>query len=144
MKQKTAGIGGFVRKIVKGINDRIEVARSAIDEEMNLETGISTPHKVVAIAVACCAGWTGVTGLGSIIAGRYKAGSAMLGLPLFLAILTFACMTATLISAIASILWIGIPFFFLFGGLSLVLLPLFATTFFGFYVADVMICVKAK
>lgn len=126
------------------MNDRIAVARSAIEEEMNLETGISTPHKVAAIAVACCAGWTGITGLGSLIAGRYKAGSAMLGLPLFLGFLTFGCMTLTMISAIASIFVVGIPFFLLFGGLLMVLLPLFATTFVGFYIADVMICVKAK
>jgi RNA polymerase subunit RPABC4/transcription elongation factor Spt4 len=144
VKQKTAGIAGFFRKQTTAIKSKIAVARTAIDEEMHLETGISTPHKIVAVVVAACAGWTGVTGLGSIIAGRSKAGFAMLGLPLLLGVLTVGCMVATFFSAIASIFVVGIPFFIVFGTLLTVLLPLFATTFIGFYIADVMICIKAK
>ena len=68
----------------------------------------------------------------------------MLGLPLILALLTFACLMATFFSAIASIFVIGIPFLMVFGALLMVLLPLFATTYIGFYIADVMICIKAK
>lgn len=144
VKQKTAGIGGFVKKQIGKINAKVATARAAINEEMEMETGISTPHKVVAIIVALSAGWTGFTGLGSIIAGRNKAGFAMLGLPLILGLLTFGCLMATVFSAIASIFVIGIPFFIMFGTFSMVLLPLFATTYIGFYVADVMICIKAK
>lgn len=144
VKQKTAGITGFFRRQTTAIKSKIAVARSAIDEEMHLETGITTPHKIVAIVVAACAGWFGVTGLGSIIAGRSKAGFAMLGLPLLLGVLTAGCMMATFFSAIASIFVVGIPFFIVFGTLLTVLLPLFATTFIGFYIADVMICIKAK
>lgn len=144
VKQKTAGISGFVKKQIGKINARIAMARSAIDEEMKLETGISTPHKVIAVIVALSAGWTGLTGLGSIIAGRKKAGFSMLGLPLFLGLLTFGCLTATFFSAIASIFVVGIPFFIMFGTFSMVLLPLFATTYIGFYIADVMICINAK
>ncbi|TWU49257.1 GYF domain-containing protein [Rubripirellula reticaptiva] len=144
VKQKTAGIAGFFRKQVARINEKIAMAKAAISEEMQMETGISTPHKVVAIVVAVAAGWSGITGLGSIIAGRQKAGFAMLGLPLILGVLTGVCMMATIFSGIASIFIIGIPFFIVFGTLSLGLLPLFATTYISFYVADVMICVKAK
>jgi len=111
---------------------------------MNLETGITASHKVRAIIVAVSAGWTGVTGLGSIIAGRSKAGFAMLDLPLILGVLTVCCMMATFFSAIASIFVVGIPFFIVFGTILMVLLPLFVTTFIGFYIADVMICIKAK
>ena len=68
----------------------------------------------------------------------------MLGLPLLLGVFTVLCLMATMISAIASIFVVGIPFFVVFGTLSMILLPLFATTYIGFYVADVMICVKAK
>lgn len=144
VKQKTAGIGGFVKKQISKLNDKIATARAAINEEMEMETGISTPHKVIAIIVALSAGWTGFTGLGSIIAGRNKAGFAMLGLPLILGLLTFGCLMATFFSAIASIFVIGIPFFIMFGTFLMVLAPLFATTYIGFYIADVMICVKAK
>jgi hypothetical protein len=59
-------------------------------------------------------------------------------------VLTVGCMVATFFSAIASIFVVGIPFFIVFGTLLTVLLPLFATTFIGFYIADVMICIKAK
>ena len=144
VKQKTAGISGFVKKQIGKINAKIAVARSAIDEEMKLETGISTPHKVFAVIVALSAGWTGFTGLGSIIAGRKKAGFSMLGLPLFLGLLTAGCLMGTFFSAIASIFVIGIPFFIMFGTFSIVLLPLFGTTYIGFYIADVMICINAK
>ena len=144
VKQKTAGITGFFRKQVGRINEKVAVARAAINEEMQMETGISTPHKVIAIVVAVLAGWSGITGLGSIIAGRQKAGFAMLGLPLILGLLTGVCLIATFFSGIASIIVIGIPFFIVFGTLSMGLLPLFATTYIGFYVADVTICVKAK
>ena len=144
VKQKTAGIAGFFRKQIGHINQKIAVAKSAINEEMNMETGISMPHKVVAIVVAVAAGWSGITGLGAIIAGRQKAGFAMLGLPLLLGALTVCCLMATFVSAFASIVVVGIPFFIVFGTLSLALVPLFTTTYIGFYVADVMICVKAK
>ena len=143
-KQKTAGISGFVKKQISKIKAKIATARAAIDEEMNLETGISAPHKALAVIVALSAGWTGITGLGSIVAGRKKAGFAMLGLPLILAFLTFACLMATLFSAIASIFIIGIPFLMVFGTFSMILVPLFATTYIGFYIADVMVCIKAK
>ena len=132
VKQKTAGISGIVKKQIGKIKTKIATARAAIDEEMNLETGISAPHKAIAVVVALSAGWTGITGLGSIIAGRKKAGFAMLGLPLILALLTFACLMATFFSAIASIFVIGIPFLMVFGALLMVLLPLFATTYIGF------------
>jgi hypothetical protein len=144
VKQKTAGIAGFFRKQIGRINENISVARAAIKEEMQMETGISTPHKVIAIIVAVSAGWSGITGLGAIVAGRQKAGFAMLGLPLVLGLLTALCLIATFFSGIASIFVIGVPFFIVFGTLSMGLVPLFATTYISFYVADVMICVKAK
>jgi RNA polymerase subunit RPABC4/transcription elongation factor Spt4 len=144
VKQKTAGIAGFFRKQIDAVKAKIATARAAIDEEMKLETGISTPHKVIAIIVAVSAGWTGLTGLGSIVAGRTKAGFAMLGIPLILGILTVCCMMATFVSAVASIFVIGIPFFIVFGGMLMILLPLFVTTFIGFYIADVLMCIKAK
>lgn len=144
VKQKTAGIAGFFRKQVARIQGKIEVAKAAIAEEMNAETGISPVVKVIAILVAVGAGWSGVTGLGSIIAGRQKAGFSMLGLPLILGVMTTTCLVATFFSAIASIFVIGIPFFIVFGTLSMLLLPLFVTTYVGFYIADIMICVKAK
>lgn len=144
VKQKTAGITGFFRKQIDAVKAKVAVAKSAIEDERKLETGITTPHKVVAIVIAVSAGWTGFTGLGSIVAGRYKAGSAMLGLPLILGFLTAICITLTFFSAIASIFVVGIPFFIVFGGLSMILLPLFVTTFITFYIADVMMCVNAK
>jgi RNA polymerase subunit RPABC4/transcription elongation factor Spt4 len=144
VKQKSAGIGGFFRKQVAMVKEKIAIAKRAIDEEMQMKTGISMPHKVIAILVAIGAGWSGFTGLGAIVAGRHKAGFAMLGLPLILGLITAGCLTATFVSAIASIFVIGIPFFIIFGTLSLGLLPLFFTTYIGFYIADIMLCIKAE
>lgn len=143
VKQKSDGIAGFVRQQTAAIKSKIDSARAAIDDEMHMATPISAPHKVIAVLVALSAGWTGFTGLGSIIAGRQKAGIAMLGLPLLLGFLTAGCLVATFFSAIASIFVVGIPFLIVFGTCLTVLLPLFATTYIGFYIADVMICIKA-
>ena len=144
VQQNTGGIKGFFSNMINAVKSKISSAKKAIDEEMKIETGISMPHKIVAVIVALSAGWTGITGLGSIIAGRKKAGFAMLGIPLVLGVLTFCCLMATFFSALASIFIIGIPFFFFFGTLSIPLVPLALSTYIGFYIADVVICIKAK
>jgi hypothetical protein len=75
---------------------------------------------------------------------QIQAGIAMLGIPLVLWILTIGCIIAWFFSAIASIVVIGIPFFILFTGLIVVLLPLAMSSWFVFYTSDIIICVKAK
>jgi hypothetical protein len=144
VRQKTSGIIAFFSRKINAVKEKISLAKKAIDEEVSIETGISMPRKIAAILVALSAGWTGITGLGSLVAGRPKAGSAMLGIPLVLGLLTVFCFIMTIISAIASIIVIGIPFFIFFGGMLMVVTPLFLTTYIGFYIADVMICIKAK
>lgn len=145
VRQKAAsGITAFFTKTVGAIKNKINAAQQAIQDEQNRVTGISPTRKNIAIVVALSAGWTGVTGLGSIIADRPKAGYAMLGIPLFLGVMTALCLFATFFSLIASIFWIGIPFLFFFGGLLMALMPLFVSTFIGFYVADVVMCINAK
>ena len=144
VRQKSSGIIGFFSRKINAVKEKISNAKKAIDEEIAVETGISMPRKIAAIIVALSAGWTGLTGLGSLVAGRPRAGSAMLGIPFVLGMLTIFCLFMTFFSAIASIFVIGIPFFIFFGGMLLVVTPLFLTTYVGFYIADVMICIKAK
>ena len=145
VRQKSAsGIKAFFGKCIKSVKDKVDYAKQAIKEEQEMVTGISPMHKTIAIIAALGAGWTGVTGLGSIIAGRKKAGFAMLGIPLFLGILSILCLMGWFVSAVASIFVVGIPFFLFFSTVLVPLLPLFAATFWGFYVADVLICIKAK
>jgi hypothetical protein len=142
--KETTGVGGFFRAQIDKMKAKMDAAKAAIQDDMKLVNNISTPQKIAAIVVAVVIGWTGFTGLGSLIAGRRKAGIAMLGIPLVLWILTFCCIFAWFFSAIASIVVIGIPFFILFSGLIVVLFPLAMTSWFVFYTSDIIICVKAK
>ena len=142
--KETTGVGGFFRAQIDKMKAKMDAAKAAIQDDMKLVNNISTPQKITAIVVAVLLGWTGFTGLGSLIAGRRKAGIAMLGIPLVLWILTTCCIFAWFFSAIASIVVIGIPFFILFSGLIVVLFPLAMTSWFVFYTSDIIICVKAK
>lgn len=137
VRQKSAG---FLKKF----KDRISNAKKALIEEEKCVTGISPLRKVIAIIVAISAGWTGITGLGSMIAGRPKSGAAMLGLPFMLIILTIGCIFGLAISAIASIFVVGIPFFLFFLAVLGPLIPITATTYVFFLVADITVCIRAK
>jgi len=142
--KETTGVGGFFRAQIDKMKAKMAAAKAAIEDDMKLVNNISTGQKVAAIIVAVLVGWTGFTGLGALIAGRRKAGIAMLGIPFVLWMLTFGCMFAWVLSAIASIAVIGIPFFILFSGLIVVLLPLAMSSWFVLYTSDIIICVKAK
>ena len=144
VKQKTSGIMGFFQKQTDAFKAKIAATRAVIDEEISSDVEIDMPRKVIGIIIACVAGWTGVTGLGSLVAGRPRAGMALLGIPLFLGVLLLGCIFATFVSLILCLFVIGVPFFFFFGTLTTILFPLFITTFIGFWYADVMICIKAK
>ena len=142
--KETTGVGGFFRAQINKMKAKMAAAKAAIADDMKMVNNISTGQKVAAIIVAILIGWTGITGLGSLIAGRKKAGMAMLGIPFVLWMLTFGCMFAWFFSAIASIVVIGIPFFILFSGLIVVLLPLAMSSWLAFWTSDIIMCVKAK
>jgi hypothetical protein len=142
--KETTGVGGFFRAQIDKMKAKMAAAKAAIEDDMKMVNNISTGQKVAAIIVAVCFGLAGLTGLGSLVAGRKKAGTAMLGIPFVLWMLTFGCMFAWICSAIASIVVIGIPFFIIFSGLLVILTPLACSSWYVFYVSDIIMCVKAK
>ena len=137
VRQKTAG---FIAKFTT----RIKNIKTTVKEEEARVTGISTFRKVLAIIVAISAGWTGITGLGSIIAGRPKAGFAMFGIPFFMGLTTAVCMIGWVISLIFSIVLIGVPFLLFFTGVLIPLIPLTVVTWSTFYIADIGVCIRSK
>jgi hypothetical protein len=140
----TTGVGGFFRAQIDKMKAKMAAAKAAIDDDMKMVNNISTGQRVGAIIVAVCLGAIGLTGLGSLVAGRKKAGMAMLGIPFVLWMLTFGCMFAWICSLIASIIVIGIPFLIIFSGLLVILTPLACSSWYVFYISDIIMCVKAK
>jgi len=143
-QERQSGIRGFLGGYKTSLCNKISAAKSAIKEEQSMVTGISMPHKVLAILIAATGGLFGLTGLGSIVAGRKKAGMSMLGIPIVLFCIMLSCYAATVFSLVASIVVIGIPFLLFFGALCIPLTLMFCSSYYGFWVADVVLCCKAK